>query len=329
MTWQYSCDVTKKAEQHSVIIDKEKTPQKGSLRAVFLVAATSVTTALLFVFSQGFFPGNADSRSQGWGDAAKTVRMEKKLAELDRKLAEFHQRLAVVEEMDKDVGEINRVIERFSDHYNIAEKARNETLAQLNRRLDDLQKKAATGPKKTRYQKKDATPSRTAPPFIKTDKGENPAKPGKKPPIKTKGNDTHVSSVASAATRNTDNRSKDSAASGSTDTSSRDSTAAGNTDNLSPPAEATGSTDKNSGTTIAAVTPGKETASTRVIKKISKKTPAKKRMPRYHKVRSGETLFRIGKRYNLTVTRLKKINNLTSGAIYIGQRLKVGTTVIR
>lgn len=40
-------------------------------------------------------------------------------------------------------------------------------------------------------------------------------------------------------------------------------------------------------------------------------------------VEKGETLYSISKKYNLTVAELKKINNLTSNQISIGQRIKV------
>ena len=43
----------------------------------------------------------------------------------------------------------------------------------------------------------------------------------------------------------------------------------------------------------------------------------------YHQVVKGDTLFNISKRYNLTVTRLKQLNNLSSDAIQIGQRLRI------
>lgn len=43
----------------------------------------------------------------------------------------------------------------------------------------------------------------------------------------------------------------------------------------------------------------------------------------YHQVVKGDTLYNISRRYNLTVTRLKQMNNLTDDAIQIGQRLRV------
>ncbi len=43
----------------------------------------------------------------------------------------------------------------------------------------------------------------------------------------------------------------------------------------------------------------------------------------YHTVTSGETLYRIAKNYNLTVQKLKKLNNLSSNTIGIGQELVI------
>ncbi|MBW6515793.1 MAG: LysM peptidoglycan-binding domain-containing protein [Candidatus Cloacimonetes bacterium] len=43
----------------------------------------------------------------------------------------------------------------------------------------------------------------------------------------------------------------------------------------------------------------------------------------YHIVQAGENLFRISLRYGMTVDQLKEINNLTSDAISVGQRLVV------
>ncbi len=45
-----------------------------------------------------------------------------------------------------------------------------------------------------------------------------------------------------------------------------------------------------------------------------------------HKVKAGESLFAISKRYNLTVEELKSLNNLTSGSINAGQILVVGSS---
>lgn len=43
-------------------------------------------------------------------------------------------------------------------------------------------------------------------------------------------------------------------------------------------------------------------------------------------VKSGDTLWSIATRYNLTVTQLKTMNSLTSDMIYVGQVLKVSTS---
>ncbi len=43
----------------------------------------------------------------------------------------------------------------------------------------------------------------------------------------------------------------------------------------------------------------------------------------YHTVVSGETLYRIAKNYNISVSQLKSLNNLTNNIIAIGQELKV------
>ena len=43
-----------------------------------------------------------------------------------------------------------------------------------------------------------------------------------------------------------------------------------------------------------------------------------------HTVKSGDTLYGIGLRYNVSINDIKKWNNLTSDLIYIGQTLKIG-----
>ncbi|MCP4986274.1 MAG: AMIN domain-containing protein [Colwellia sp.] len=45
-----------------------------------------------------------------------------------------------------------------------------------------------------------------------------------------------------------------------------------------------------------------------------------------HKVRSGESLSVLAKRYNISMTKLKSINNLKSNALRIGQTLKIPRT---
>lgn len=46
----------------------------------------------------------------------------------------------------------------------------------------------------------------------------------------------------------------------------------------------------------------------------------------YHKVRSGETLGTIASRYGTTVSKIQRLNGLSSSRIYVGQRLKVKAT---
>lgn len=43
----------------------------------------------------------------------------------------------------------------------------------------------------------------------------------------------------------------------------------------------------------------------------------------YHKVASGDTLYSISKRYNITVTQLQKLNSLSGNSISAGQLLKI------
>ena len=46
-------------------------------------------------------------------------------------------------------------------------------------------------------------------------------------------------------------------------------------------------------------------------------------VPALHTVKSGDTLYSIAKRYGITVDELKRINNLTSNTLSIGQILKI------
>lgn len=43
----------------------------------------------------------------------------------------------------------------------------------------------------------------------------------------------------------------------------------------------------------------------------------------YYTVQKGDTLYSIANKYGLTVAELKKLNNLTSNLLSIGQKLKV------
>ena len=44
----------------------------------------------------------------------------------------------------------------------------------------------------------------------------------------------------------------------------------------------------------------------------------------YHVVKKGENLYRISKKYNTTVNKIKKDNNLKTDLILVGQKLKLG-----
>ncbi|WP_171051019.1 LysM peptidoglycan-binding domain-containing protein [Bacillus sp. BHET2] len=56
---------------------------------------------------------------------------------------------------------------------------------------------------------------------------------------------------------------------------------------------------------------------------LGEKPPVKVEATGTYKVKSGDTLSAIAKKYKTTVTNLKKINNLKSDRIYVGQVLKV------
>ena len=45
-----------------------------------------------------------------------------------------------------------------------------------------------------------------------------------------------------------------------------------------------------------------------------------------YKVKKGDSLYKIAEEYNTTVNELKRLNNLTSNTLYIGQELKVPTS---
>ncbi|MFI5238057.1 MAG: LysM peptidoglycan-binding domain-containing protein, partial [Ignavibacteriales bacterium] len=44
----------------------------------------------------------------------------------------------------------------------------------------------------------------------------------------------------------------------------------------------------------------------------------------YHLVEKGESLYSIATKYNTSVQKLKKLNNLSSSKIIAGQKIKVG-----
>jgi len=45
----------------------------------------------------------------------------------------------------------------------------------------------------------------------------------------------------------------------------------------------------------------------------------------FYKVKKGDTLYRISKNYNISLSELKKLNNLSHNIIYEGQILKIPT----
>ena len=53
------------------------------------------------------------------------------------------------------------------------------------------------------------------------------------------------------------------------------------------------------------------------------KAPTSSGSRKYHRVRRGETLASISKRYGITIRHLKKINGMRSNRIYAGSRLKI------
>jgi len=54
------------------------------------------------------------------------------------------------------------------------------------------------------------------------------------------------------------------------------------------------------------------------------KVSEKKTEPRYHEVSAGETLYRISRKYGLTVEELRRLNKISpKSAIYVGQKLIV------
>jgi len=59
--------------------------------------------------------------------------------------------------------------------------------------------------------------------------------------------------------------------------------------------------------------------------KIPKKTGTTSQISKdgYHTVENGETLYSIAIKYNTSVQKIKKLNNLSSSKIIIGQKLKV------
>jgi LysM repeat protein len=60
-----------------------------------------------------------------------------------------------------------------------------------------------------------------------------------------------------------------------------------------------------------------------VTKSVSKPVTQAPTKPANYKVQGGETLFKIAKKFNVSVDALKKANNLTSDNLYVGQGLYV------
>ncbi len=57
------------------------------------------------------------------------------------------------------------------------------------------------------------------------------------------------------------------------------------------------------------------------LKKLLKKKVHRRYV--YHIVKEGDSLIKIAKRYGISVKQLKRMNNLKSNKIFVGQRLKV------
>jgi membrane-bound lytic murein transglycosylase D len=66
-------------------------------------------------------------------------------------------------------------------------------------------------------------------------------------------------------------------------------------------------------------------AAVAVAREMARPEPAAARSGgRYHKVRSGETLSGIARRYRLSTAQLKRMNGMSSNTVRTGQRLRVG-----
>jgi LysM repeat protein len=62
---------------------------------------------------------------------------------------------------------------------------------------------------------------------------------------------------------------------------------------------------------------------------LGENPPANTEKTSTYKVKKGDTLFTIAKKYNTTVSSLKKLNNLKSDRIYAGQTLKISGTALK
>ena len=58
-------------------------------------------------------------------------------------------------------------------------------------------------------------------------------------------------------------------------------------------------------------------------KRVAQKSSSSKVGAGYHLVRRGQTLDSIGKRYNLSIAKLKQLNGIRGSLIYVGQKLKI------
>jgi LysM repeat protein len=65
----------------------------------------------------------------------------------------------------------------------------------------------------------------------------------------------------------------------------------------------------------------KKMAEEKSQKAVSSKASEKTTIKRYHTVRNGETLYSISRRHNLTVQKIRRLNNLNSSVIHPGQKL--------
>lgn len=64
-----------------------------------------------------------------------------------------------------------------------------------------------------------------------------------------------------------------------------------------------------------------------IIVKVNKISEKKEEVPEkevYHVVKKGDNLYRISKKYNTTVNKIKEDNNLKTNLILVGQKLKLG-----
>jgi N-acetylmuramoyl-L-alanine amidase len=87
----------------------------------------------------------------------------------------------------------------------------------------------------------------------------------------------------------------------------------------SPPADSLFAAHKNNGRSVPTVMPTSQNRSTAV----SSAGTASDSSPRTHKVKRGESLSRVAKKYGVTMSALRRHNNLKSDNILIGQVLRI------